>query len=172
MNLTAIINRFTGGRNRSLMSVIGTQAAEELSLRRDVEVAQNAHATLCEQVHQVINLNADGVNQSALKVRRTTDLLFSLGISDPFATKAGTLAQAALELANAGRGFDMDGDKHDSTPEERMNAVSKAIALVVRAEMLLAASKRRNRKNIDKALLEAGRLSATRMAPISINHFQ
>lgn len=123
-----------------------------LTENRDIEVAQSAQDSLEEQIHAVINKNADGVNKMALSIRRDTDLLLTLGISDPFAAKAGTLAQAALELANAGRGVNLQCEKHVLTPTARVQFVSKAMSVVTRAELLLRAAKEQNRASIDSAL--------------------
>jgi len=123
-----------------------------LSEARDIQVAKRAVDTLEEQMHAVVNRNADGVNLSALSIRRETDLLLSLGISDPVAAKAGTLAQLALELANAGRGVNLQNEMPNVSPQERVRMVAKAIAVVTRAETLLVDAKKHNRKRIDHAL--------------------
>lgn len=173
MKIASFLGRL-GIRHLPFQAVAVDLQTVDLALqnRRDEKVAGNALDTLCEQMHQVINVNADGVNRSALKVRRDTDMLLSLGISDPFATKAGSLAQEALELANARRGVDIHGDKHVVTPDERAKAVAKAIALVVRAEMLLDCAKRKNKRNIGRALEHAKQLTAVRSAPTNTSLMQ
>lgn len=165
MKIASLLGRF-GVKTFQRVSVQNQVSNVDLAFHnaRDERVGRDALATLCEQMHQVINVNADGVNRSALKVRRDTDLLLSLGISDPYAAKAGSLSQEALELANARRGRDMAGDLHTASPEERAAAVAKAMALVVRAEMLLDCAKRRNKRNIGRALEYAKELAVVRSA--------
>lgn len=124
----------------------------------DAAAAARAHDSITEQLLAVVDQNADGVNRAALALRRDSDLLLTLGISDPFAAKAGVLAQRALELSNAGRGVDLDARKHEVTVSQRTELVSQAIAFVSRAEMLMAEAKKKNRANIDTALERQSRL--------------
>lgn len=118
----------------------------------DVDVAERAEVSLTEQLREVVDRNADGVNQMALSIRRQSDLLLTLGISDPMAAKAGSLAQRAIELSNTGRGRNLQALKHNVSVTERTQYVSQAIAFVSRAEMLLSEAKRQNRANIDTVL--------------------
>jgi len=131
---------------------------DEVAEARDRELLGTALASLNDQMHEIINRNADGVNRSALGVRRETDLLLSLGISDPFAAKAGSYAQMALELANAGRGVDLQAQAHDMTPAARADVVARAMTLVMRAEMLMAHAKKNNLANIQSALAKQEQL--------------
>jgi hypothetical protein len=124
----------------------------------DRELLANALSSLNEQMHEVINRNADGINRSAIALRRETDLLLSLGISDPFAAKAGSYAQMALELANAGRGVDLQARSHDVSPTERAESVARAMTLIVRAETLMAHAKKTNLANIQSALTKQEQL--------------
>lgn len=124
----------------------------------DAAAAARAYESLTDQLLAVVDQNADGVNRAALALRRESDLLLTLGISDPFAAKAGVLAQRALELSNAGRGVDLDARRHEVTVEQRTELVSQAIAFVSRAEMLMAEAKKKNRANIDMALERQSRL--------------
>jgi hypothetical protein len=118
----------------------------------NVDIAQRAEMSLTEQLHAVVDRNADGVNQMALSIRRESDLLLTLGISDPLAAKAGSLAQKALELSNTSRGLTLQALKHDVSVAERTRYVSQAIAFVSSAEILLSEAKKKNRRNIDMAL--------------------
>lgn len=114
-------------------------------------LAEALHA-LDDQMHDVIDRNADGVNHAAIKLRRETDMLLALGISDPFAAKAGSYAQMALELANAGRGVDLRAQPHNLSPHERAGYVGRAMTLMLRAEILLDHAKKTNVTNIQVAL--------------------
>jgi hypothetical protein len=125
---------------------------DEIMEPRDQQLLGAALESLNDQLHEVINRNADGVNCSAIKLRRETDLLLSLGISDPFAAKAGSYAQMALELANAGRGVNLQAQPHDLSPKERADLVARAMTLMLRAEMLIGAAKKNNLANIEAAL--------------------
>lgn len=104
------------------------------------------------QMHEVINKNADGVNRIAIAIRRESDILLSLGVSDSRAAKAGTIAQKALELANKGRGENLQYERVELTPDDRAALVAQAIMLVNKAEKLMADAKKGNRKNIDAAI--------------------
>lgn len=129
-----------------------TSADYHLTDPKDQHRVSLAFDTLEEQLHAVINKNADGVNLSALSIRRDTDLLLSLGVSDPMAAKAGTLAQVALELANRGRGVNLSEEEHNISPFERADAVAKAMAIVTSAEELLKKARRNNSANIEDAI--------------------
>jgi len=125
---------------------------DDVAEPRDHALLATALDSLNDQMHDVINRNADGVNRAAISLRRETDLLLSLGISDPFAGKAGSYAQMALELANAGRGMDLQAQPHNLGPQERAALVARAMTLMLRAEMLMAAAKKNNLANIESAL--------------------
>lgn len=125
---------------------------DDVAEPRDHELLATALGSLNDQMHEVINRNADGVNRAAISLRRETDLLLSLGISDPFAGKAGSYAQMALELANAGRGMNLQAQPHDLGPQQRADLVARAMTLMLRAEMLMAAAKKNNLANIESAL--------------------
>ena len=118
----------------------------------DHRLLRTAHEALNDQLHEVINRNADGVNHAAIRLRRETDLLLSLGISDPFAAKAGSYAQMALELANAGRGINLQAEPCNLGPRERADLVARAMTLMLRAEMLVDAAKKNNLAHIRAAL--------------------
>lgn len=121
---------------------------------RDRELFGVALDSLNDQLHEVIDRNADGVNRAAIKLRRETDLMLSLGISDPFAAKAGSYAQMALELANSGRGVDLRAQLFHLAPNERADLVARAMTLILRAEMLMGAAKKNNLSNIQAALAQ------------------
>lgn len=125
---------------------------DDVAEPRDHALLATALGSLNDQMHEVINRNADGVNRAAISLRRETDLLLSLGISDPFAGKAGSYAQMALELANAGRGMNLQAQPHDLGPQQRADLVARAMTLMLRAEMLMAAAKKNNLANIESAL--------------------
>jgi predicted RNA-binding protein YlxR (DUF448 family) len=127
---------------------------DEVAEARDRRLLGAALDALNDQLHEVINRNADGVNRAAIKLRRETDLLLSLGISDPFAAKAGSYAQMALELANAGRGIYLQAESHNLSPKERADLVARAMTLMLRAEMLMGAAKKNNLANIQAALAQ------------------
>jgi hypothetical protein len=129
-----------------------TSAVDELTDPRDRQLLAMAVGALDDQLHEVINRNADGVNRAAIKLRRQSDLLLSLGISDPFAAKAGSCAQLALELANAGRGVDLQAQPCNLGPKQRADLVARAMILVLRAEMLMGAAKKNNLANIQAAI--------------------
>jgi hypothetical protein len=125
---------------------------DDVAEPRDRELLATALSSLEDQMHEVVNRNADGVNRAAIQLRRETDLLLSLGISDPFAGKAGSYAQMALELANAGRGVNLEARPHNLSAQERADLVARAMTLMLRAEMLMAAAKKSNHANIEAAL--------------------
>lgn len=159
MKILSLIRRFGQRTPLSTNAPVMVATVPTLELDDyDPAVALVALETLDEQMHDVVDRNADGVNLMALKIRRESDLLLTLGISDPFAAKAGSLAQKALELSNARRGLTLQAVKHDVTVQERAMFVSQSIALVERATMLLAAAKKNNRANIDLALSQQARL--------------
>lgn len=124
----------------------------------DYALLEKSRAALEDQMHEVINRNADGVNRAAIALRRETDLLLTLGISDPFAGKAGSYAQMALQLANAGRGVDLSARPYDVSPADRAALVARAMTLMLRAEMLMAHAKASNRSNIQTALAKQEQL--------------
>jgi hypothetical protein len=138
----------TGGHSAALEVATFDEVAEP----RDHELLGSTLASLNDQMHEVIDRNADGVNRAAISLRRETDMLLLLGISDPLAAKAGSYAQMALELANAGRGVNLAAQPHHPTPQERSDLVARAMTLVLRAEMLMAAAKKSNLANIETAL--------------------
>jgi hypothetical protein len=125
---------------------------DDVAEPQDIALLATALTSLHDQMHEVINRNADGVNRAAIALRRETDLLLTLGISDAFAGKAGSYAQMALELANAGRGIDLQAQRHDITPADRAGLVARAMTLMLRAEMLMEHAKTLNRPNIQAAL--------------------
>ena len=129
-----------------------TSTFDEVTEPRDHQLLGSALDALNDQLHEVINRNADGVNHAAIKLRRETDLLLSLGISDLFAAKAGSYAQMALELANAGRGVNLQAQPYNLSPKERADLVARAMTLMLRAEMLMGAAKKNNLANIQAAL--------------------
>ena len=131
-----------------------TSTFDEIVEPRDHQLLSTALESLNDQLHEVINRNADGVNHAAIKLRRETDLLLSLGISDPFAAKAGSYAQMALELANAGRGVNLQAQPYNLSPTERADLVARAMTLMLRAEMLMGAAKKNNLANIEAALAQ------------------
>jgi len=137
----------------------------------DRRLLRTAHDALDDQLHEVINRNADGVNHAAIRLRRETDLLLSLGISDPFAAKAGSYAQMALELANAGRGINLQAQPCNVGPQERADLVARAMTLVLRAEMLMGAAKKNNLAHIHAALArQEQRMRTARAALLCSEH--
>ena len=118
----------------------------------DRRLLRTAYEALNDQLHEVINRNAEGLNHAAIRLRRETDLLLSLGISDPFAAKAGSYAQMALELANAGRGINLQAEPCNVDPRERADLVARAMTLMLRAEMLMDVAKKSNLAHIHAAL--------------------
>lgn len=122
------------------------------------KLQETASRCLDEQIHQLIDRNADGVNRLAMRVRRDSDLLLSLGISDPYAAKAGTLAQFALEMANGKRGMNIEAVAHTPSVSERKDLVVKAMSLASRAEALLNHAKSVNAAAIEVALATQARL--------------
>jgi len=125
---------------------------DAVATSRDRRLCTDALASLADQMHEVLNRNADGVNAAAIGLRRETDLLLSLGISDPLAGKAGSFAQMALELANAGRGMNLHAQPHGLQAQDRAELIARAMTLMLRAEALMDAAKRNNRGNIEEAL--------------------
>jgi hypothetical protein len=141
VNLTLVASRF-----------------DEVADERDHALLGTVLNSLNDQMQEVINRNADGVNRAAISLRRETDLLLSLGISDPCAGKAGSYAQMALELANAGRGMSLQAQPYNLAPQQRADLVARAMTLMLRAEMLMVAVKKNNRTNIEKALAHQDQL--------------
>jgi hypothetical protein len=142
-----------------------TSTFNEVTAPCDRQLFGSALDSLNDQMHEVINRNADGVNRAAMKVRRETDLLLSLGISDPFAAKAGSYAQMALELANTGRGVNHQAQSHRIGLRARAELVARAMTLTLRAEMLMGAAKKNERANIERALaLQEQRMRSARAA--------
>jgi hypothetical protein len=132
---------------------------------RDRDLLGAAVDALDDQLHDVVDRNADGVNRCAIDVRRDTDFLLALGIADPFAARAGSYAQTALALANAGRGTGPQARTGRPTPQERADLVARAMTLVLRAEMLMAAARKNNRASIEAALdRQEQRIRAARAA--------
>jgi hypothetical protein len=127
-------------------------AFEEVTEAGDRALLVASRTSLDDQMHEVIDRNADGVNRAAISLRRETDMLLALGISDQLAAKAGSYAQKALELANTGRGVDLQAQPHHLTPHERSDLVARAMTLMLRAEMLMKAAKKSNLANIEAAL--------------------
>ena len=154
------------------MLALGSTSFDDVAEPRDHELLATALASLHDQMHEVINRNADGVNRSAIGLRRETDLLLSLGISDPYAAKAGTYAQIALELANAGRGLNLQAQAHDVTPAERADLVARAMTLMLRAEMLMAHAKKNNLANIQSALAKQEQLMRGARAALACTEAQ
>jgi hypothetical protein len=140
---------------KSVMSDFPIAVRSPSNLLLDMKSEKTKRAainSLVEQLHEVVNKNADGVNLAAINIRRESDLLLTLGITDALVAKAGTLAQAALEMANAGRGVDINEEKHEVAVADRVEGVAAAMAIVTKAEGLLLEAKKSNKKNIDAAL--------------------
>lgn len=133
-------------------------AADVVDEPRDRALYAASRRALDDQMHELIDRNADGVNRAAISVRRETDMLLALGISDPLAAKAGSCAQKALELANAGRGVNLQAQPHRLTPQERSDLVARATTLMLRAEMLMKTAKESNLANIEVALVKQEQL--------------
>jgi hypothetical protein len=152
---------------RAMALVVAT--FDEVAEPRDHELLGSTRASLNDQMHEVIDRNADGVNRAAISLRRETDMLLALGISDPLAAKAGSYAQMALELANTGRGVNLEAQPHHATPQERSDLVARAMTLVLRAEMLMASAKKSNLANIEKALARHEQLT-TRARHTLLSH--
>ena len=98
---------------------------------------------LAGEMNEVIDEHADGVNQIAIEVRKETDYLLLLGISDPCAAEASMFAQHALHLANVGRGVDLEGKTLKLTIDQRIEIVSTAMSSAITAERLLKESLRK-----------------------------
>jgi hypothetical protein len=139
---------------------LAAAAFDEVAEPRNRALLAASRASLDDQMHEVIDRNADGVNHSAIGLRRETDMLLALGISDPLAAKAGSYAQQALELANSGRGVNLQAQPHHLTLREHSDLVARAMALMLRAEMLMAAAKKSNLANIEAALARQEQLMA------------
>lgn len=118
----------------------------------DPEMLKVAMEAIDDQLRATIDRNADGVNAAAIRLRRETDLLLALGISDALAAQAGSHAQMALEMANAGRGVDLQAQPHRLAPSDRAALVSRAMVLMMIAEKLMDTAKSNNRSNIEAAL--------------------
>lgn len=114
--------------------------------------ANKAKDSLVSQINDVINSNADGAVVIALRVRQSTDLLLSLGISDPASAQASIWAQQALHLVNVGRGNDLQGKKLNLTLEQRLEIVSSALGAVLMAERLLEDARSQNQAGITQAI--------------------
>lgn len=157
--ISTIIQRIRPGRPAApLGNCVPATGLEDLGDEVGRRLQAAAASSLDDQFHQLIDRNADGVNRVALRIRRDSDLLLSLGISDPMASKAGTLAQYALELANGKRGMTMEAVEHNPSSSERAELVIRAMSLASRAEMLLAHAKSVNAAAIEVALSTQARL--------------
>jgi len=143
---------------------------DEVAEPRDRELFGKAIASINDQLHEVINRNADGVNRAAIGLRRETDLLLSLGVSDPFAAKAGSYAQMALELANTGRGMNLQAQPHNLSPQERADLVARAMTLMLRAQILMDAAKKNNVANIEAALARQEQLMRGARSALVCHH--
>ncbi len=127
----------------------------ELNIQmKSVNPVQTAKAknSLVSQIDEVINNNADGAVVIALRVRQSTDLLLSLGISDPASAQASIWAQQALHLVNVGRGNDLQGKKLNLSLEQRLEVVSSALGAVLMAEKLLEDARSQNQLGITQAI--------------------
>jgi len=116
------------------------------------QTLQFAECSLDLQLHEVLDDNADGVIGHALKVRHECDELLSLGISDRSSAKASIMAQQALQLANFGRGVDLNGVVAPLNLMERCECVKTAMTMSVQAESLLAIAKRDSKLDIRGAI--------------------
>ena len=149
----SIKNPLSNWRNKSVVE------QKEEAVVVNVRIKGKATKALREDVDDVLNLHADGINAICLKVRQQSDVLLMLGISDPEAAKASMFAQHGLQLANVGRGEDLKGNRLNLTADERIEIVSHAMSAAVMAENLLKSALKNNtalleyRKN---AILEIG----------------
>ncbi|MAF04671.1 hypothetical protein [Herbaspirillum sp.] len=127
-----------------------------------------AEEAIASQLHTVIDNNADGINRSARTIRDQSDMLLSLGITDERVARAGTLAQLAVELANSGRGVNLQQVAHAPEVEDRRRLVVKAMATIAQAEGLISAAAADNKKSIRSAVAKQERmLSAARANPLT-----
>lgn len=146
------------GRRSAVQPLAGELAValnrrfDEVTGACDPMLLKVATEAIDEQLRVTIDRNADGINAAAIRLRRDTDLLLALGISDALAAQAGSHAQMALELANAGRGVDLQAQPHRLTPSDRAALVSRAMVLMMIAEQLMDTAKSNNRVNIETAL--------------------
>jgi len=112
----------------------------------------SAQSSLDAQIHQVIDENANGVCTHALRVRRDCDAILSLGISDQSSGRASVIAQQALQIANYGRGMDINGKRIVLNLSDRRECVTTAMTLLVMAENLLKEAKKDSKLNIEGAI--------------------
>lgn len=121
-------------------------------IRKSVDV-------LSDDITALFNRHADGINAIALEVRKQTDILLMIGISDPSAAEASILAQQALHLANVGRGEDISGKKLHLTCDQRIEIVASAMSAAILAESMLKAVLKQNDSLLSQrkqALLQIG----------------
>lgn len=153
MNILVLVKKIGMARKRTasvaLISHIDLNPNKKKSQR---SACDNEMLSLVTQMHEVINRNADGVNRIAIDIRRESDILLSLGISDSKAAKAGTYAQKALELANMGRGENLHSERSNLAPSARAELVAQAMMWVNKAEKLMDEAKKGNKKNINSAI--------------------
>ena len=114
---------------------------------------------LSDDISALFNRHADGINAIALEVRKQTDILLMIGISDPSAAEASILAQQALHLANVGRGEDISGKKLHLTCDQRLEIVASAMSAAILAESMLKTVLKQNDSLLaqrKQALLQIG----------------
>lgn len=121
-----------------------TPAAPKLS----EELKEHARLSLDDQLREVFDRNADGINRAAKTIRDHSDSLLSLGITDDRVARAGTLAQLAVELANKGRGQSLDHVRHDVSVDVRRQHVETALATIAQAELLMKEATAENKAQI------------------------
>ncbi|WP_034302233.1 hypothetical protein [Herbaspirillum sp. RV1423] len=121
-----------------------TTAAPALS----VQLMESARKSLDDQMREVFDRNADGINRAAKSIRDQSDSLLSLGITDDRVARAGTLSQLAVELANKGRGQGLDQVRHVVDVNVRWHHVETALATIAQAELLMREATAENKKQI------------------------
>ena len=109
---------------------------------------ESARKSLDDQMREVFDRNADGINRAAKAIRDQSDSLLSLGITDDRVARAGTLAQLAVELANKGRGQGLDQVHHVVDVDVRWRHVETALATIAQAEALMREATSENKKQI------------------------
>jgi len=113
-----------------------------------VDLMESARKSVDDQMREVFDRNADGINRAAKAIRDQSDLLLSLGITDDRVARAGTLAQLAVELANKGRGQGLDQVRHVVDVNVRWHHVETALATIAQAEVLMREATAENKKQI------------------------
>jgi len=152
MNMLSAITGLLAWRGNAKMQtptrfeLTATISAAEPNLSEHLR--EQAIFSLEDQMREVFDRNADGINKAAKVIRDQSDSLLSLGITDDRVARAGTLAQLAVELANKGRGIGLDRIEHQVSVEIRRQYVETALATVAQAEVFMTEATAANKKQI------------------------